>query len=110
MIFSVNCLSKQIEFLKNKIYIVKTDYPFLDSSLKEIMTRDWDLSEIGGYIERKELKKMSKDESNSFLDPTQYNWWNNSNMNGARFASGLYSIMGNEVTQHLKVRQCPALR
>jgi hypothetical protein len=95
LLLSYNCISqKQIEFLKNKIYIVKTDYPFLDSSLKEVMTRDWDLSEIGGYIDRKELKKMSKDETYSFLDPTTYNWWNNSNMNGARFASGLYFYYG----------------
>ncbi|MCW3093934.1 MAG: hypothetical protein JWP81_5003 [Ferruginibacter sp.] len=85
---------KDTVFLKNKLYIVETEYPLFNSALKEVMTRLWNISEIGGYITRKELKQMIKSKENSFVDPTVYYWRSNSNMNHDRSSGGIFFYHG----------------
>jgi hypothetical protein len=95
LIFSLLTFSQtKKDFLKNKLYIVKSDRNYFDSALKEIMLRVWNISEIGGFISDKELKQMTTSAENSFLNAGRYNWTNNSNMNGARFTSGIYFYQG----------------
>ena len=92
---------REAEFLKNKLYIVQTEYPSFNNALKDVMTRLWNISEIGGYITRKQLKKMTKLKENSFLNPTTYSWDNNSQSNSGRHASGLFFYQGKKKDGYL---------
>jgi hypothetical protein len=101
-IFFSNNSYSQIEpyiknFLKNKVYIVEADSKYgksFDSSFKAAMDEYWKLSEIGGYITRKELKSLDNSPSNSFIQPATDYWTDRTNMNSGRSASGVFLYVG----------------
>jgi len=84
------------EFLKNKLYIVQTESPAFDSALKSTLEQHWDVTEIGGYITRKELIKFKKSREHSFLVPAIYSWTNGSIV---KFRSGLFFFRGKKMEQ-----------
>ncbi len=86
-------LQASTDFLQNKLYVVATEYPAFDLALKEVMTKEWNVSTVGGYISRKELKEIRKSKGNSFVDPTTAHWDAN-NMNSSRSASGIHFYQG----------------
>lgn len=91
-----------IVFLINKLYVVQTEYPYFDSCLKVIMRNTWNISEIGGFISRKELKELAKSKDNSFLDPTTHRWEVRSNMNSSRQFNAIFFYQGPRKTPDLK--------
>ena len=90
------------DFLKNKLYVVQSEDARFDSALKNAVNKIWKLSEIGGFISRKELKEMTKSSNNSFLDPTTRYWEESYNSNSGRKATGLYFYQGKPKDPYLR--------
>ncbi len=65
----------EVDFLKNKLYIVQTGQFRFDSALKVAVTEEWTVSPVGGYITKTAFDAMKRLEGNSFLEPAKYNWY-----------------------------------
>ncbi|MDB5203697.1 MAG: hypothetical protein JWQ27_3106 [Ferruginibacter sp.] len=82
------------DYLRNKLYIVSTRYPYFDSAFKSSMTRLWTVSEIAGYVSPKEAGKLAKSPENSFAQPMLYTWSDNTGKGYSRSAHGIYFYQG----------------
>ena len=94
--------AKRDIFLGNNIYVVYTDNAALDSSLHESFSKFWTIRPIKGYISKKELKNLIRDEKNSFFYTASFchNYQKYSNcatcifaINGGKKNTGKYSLM-----------------
>lgn len=63
------------DFIKNKLYIVQTGLPSFDSALKIAITNEWTVSQVGGYISKKEFETLKRLDGKSFLEPAVNSWY-----------------------------------